>query len=71
MGVVMIRCPKTEKAIFTGMHIDSAAFYSMPVFFSNSFCPSCGTSHEWFARNEWICESGTEICDADCKQQVA
>ena len=49
MGTVMIHCPKTGKAISTGMHIDRAAFRSMPVFFSRTFCPSCRTSHEWFA----------------------
>ena len=43
MGKVMIRCPKTGKAISTGMHIDRAAFGSMPVFFSSTFCPSCRT----------------------------
>ena len=33
MGTVMIHCPKTGNAISTGMHIDRAAFGSMPVFF--------------------------------------
>ena len=38
MGRVMINCPKTGEAISTGMHIDRAAFGSMPVFFSRTFC---------------------------------
>ena len=49
MGVVMIRCPATERVISTGMSIDSAAFYSMPVFFGTTLCPLCRISHEWFA----------------------
>jgi hypothetical protein len=36
MGIVMIVCPKMGKAISTGMHIDRAAFRSMPVFFGSS-----------------------------------
>ena len=31
MGTVMIHCPKTGKAVSTGMHADRAAFGSMPV----------------------------------------
>ena len=62
MGIVMIRCPMTGIAISTGMRIDRAAFRSMPVFFNRSFCPSCGTSHEWFARVKsedcWIFSPG-------------
>ena len=39
MGIVVIHCPKTGKCISTGMHIDRAAFGSMPVFFGRSFFP--------------------------------
>ena len=69
MGTVMIRCPNTGKAISTGMHIDRTAFGSMPVFFSRTFCPSCRTTHEWFARSAWVCDSGSANCD--CRKQVA
>ena len=68
MGVVMIRCPNTEKAIFTGMHIDSAAFQSMPVFFSSTFCPICRTSHDWFAASAWVCDCGPANCDPNCER---
>ena len=44
MGVVMIRCPATEKVISTGLYIDSAAFHSMPVFFGTTLCPLCRIS---------------------------
>jgi hypothetical protein len=53
MGELMIRCPKTGKAVTTGIYMERARFRSMPVFFNRSFCPSCGTSHEWFARDAW------------------
>ena len=68
MGVVMIRCPQTERAISTGMQIDRAAFHSMPVFFSSTFCPICRTSHEWFATNAWVCDCGPENCDPNCER---
>ena len=54
MGELKIRCPKTGKAVTTGIYIERARSRSMPVFFSRSFCPSCGTSHEWFARDAWV-----------------
>ena len=71
MGMVMIHCPKTRKAISTGMHIDRAAFGSMPVFFSRTFCQSCRILHEWFAASAWVCDCGPANCDPNCERRVA
>ena len=68
MGVVMIRCPRTERAISTGMQIDHAAFHSMPVFFSSTFCPICRSPHEWFAASAWVCNYGPENRDPNCER---
>src|SRR4249919_2764340 len=68
MGIVVIHCPKTGKAISTGMHIDRAAFGSMPVFFSRTFCPSCRILHEWFAASAWVCDCGPANCDPNCER---
>ena len=32
MGILMIRCSKTGRAISTGRHVEAAAFRSSPVF---------------------------------------
>lgn len=56
MGIVMINCPKTGRAISTGMEMDRSSFNRSPVFFSRTFCPICRTTHEWFAKNAWIRE---------------
>jgi hypothetical protein len=66
MGTVMIQCPKTGNAISTGMQIDRAAFGSMPVFFSRTFCQSCRILHEWFAASAWVCDCGPANCDPNC-----
>jgi hypothetical protein len=57
MGIVMINCPKTGRAISTGLKIDASTFSCVPVFFSRTFCPRCLTQHEWFARDAWVFES--------------
>src|SRR6516162_1295069 len=56
MGTVMIRCPKTSRAISTGIRTDVATFQATPVFFSQVLCPLCGLTHEWFAKDAWICD---------------
>jgi len=71
MGELMIRCPKTGKPVSTGIHIDRARFRSMAVFFSSSYCASCGGSHEWFARDAWMCEAAAEAMDPSRDRQVA
>jgi hypothetical protein len=57
MGMIMIRCPGTGKAIPTGIEADSERFRSSAVFFSRTYCQICATSHEWFAREAWVYDS--------------
>jgi hypothetical protein len=71
MGELMIRCPNTGKSVSTGIFMDRTKFRSMPVFFSTSYCASCSSSHEWFARDAWMCEAGTEAMDSSHALQVA
>jgi hypothetical protein len=71
MGIVMIRCPKTRRAISTGIQVDRATFHSTPVFFSRTLCPLCRTTHEWFAKDAWVCDSAAADCDPSFQQQVA
>ena len=63
MGIVMISCPKTQRAISTGMQVDCKTFHSTPVFFSRTFCPLCRLMHEWFAKDAWVCDSASADCD--------
>jgi protein-disulfide isomerase len=60
MGRLMIRCPKTSQAIFTGKYVALERFRSIPVFFSDTYCPHCNLFHEWFAKDAWICDE--EYC---------
>ena len=39
MGKLLVRCPKTGQAIFTGRYVNSATFRSTPVFFSPNYRP--------------------------------
>jgi len=57
MGVVMIKCPKTGREISTGITTDRVRFNSTPVFFASTYCPICRATHEWFAKDAWVCES--------------
>lgn len=56
MGIVMIKRPKSGRAIATGMQADRERFRSSPVFFARTFCSNCKASHEWFAREAWLHE---------------
>ena len=56
MGMLMVECPKSGRAIPTGIEIDPSRFASTPVFFSYTFCPICRISHEWFAKHAWVRE---------------
>ena len=71
MSMLMIRCPKTGRPISTGREVEIAAFRSTAVFFSRNYCPLCRVTHEWFAQDAWVCDSGCSECEGACEQQVA
>ena len=71
MGMVMIRCPATRRAISTGIEVDRETFHTTPVFFSRTSCPLCAVTHEWFARDAWVCDSGLADCEPNCDREVA
>jgi len=56
MGVVMIKCPRSGREISTGIKADRATFNATPVFFAVTYCSICRTTHEWFAKDAWVCE---------------
>jgi len=56
MGVVMIKCPATGRAIPTDITMDRERFRCSPVFFGRTFCSICQANHEWFARDAWVHE---------------
>jgi len=67
MGILMIRCSKTDRAISTGTYVESAVFRSSPVFFGQTYCPHCETTHEWFARDAWVDPETSD--EAECERQ--
>ena len=61
MGMVMIKCPQSGRAIPTGIKIERERFRASPVFFSRTRCPICRADHAWFAREAWVDEPGIRI----------
>jgi len=58
MGIVMIKCPQTGRAIPTGMKADREKFRCSTVFFARTYCAICQANHEWFAGEAWVSEPG-------------
>ena len=57
MAMVMIRCPNTKREYPPAIQMDRETFLSKPVFFRRTYCPLCRTTHEWFAKDAWVCDS--------------
>jgi hypothetical protein len=57
MGMVMIKCPQSGRAIPTGIDADHDSFQRCVVFFGRTRCPICRTDHAWFAREAWVDEA--------------
>jgi hypothetical protein len=55
MGMVMVKCPQTGRAIPTGIKSDRESFRRSSVFFGR--CPICHVDHAWFAQEAWVDET--------------
>jgi hypothetical protein len=60
MGIVMIKCRQTGRAISTGIETDRESFRCSAVFFARTHCPICHVNHEWFAREAWLYEPAAQ-----------
>ena len=56
MGIVMIKCPQTGRAIPTGIKADRESFRRSAAFFARTHCSICQTNHDWFAKEAWVYE---------------
>jgi hypothetical protein len=63
--MIMIKCPQSGRAIPTGIKADRERFSRSTVFFARTYCSSCKTNHEGFAREAWVYEPG-EISQMRC-----
>ncbi len=60
MGIVMIKCPQTGRAIPTGIKVDRERFRCSAVFFARTHCSICQTNHDWFAKEAWVYEPSVD-----------
>jgi hypothetical protein len=56
VGMIVIRCPNTGREISTGLEADPRTYQRVPVFFSRTYCATCRTHHEWFAKDARVRE---------------
>ena len=56
MGTVMIRCPRTGRAVSTGIETELSVFSRLPEVAARTHCPICGAEHVWTAREAWLAE---------------
>jgi len=54
MGTVMIRCPRSNQAVSTGIETEQSVFNRLPEVAARLHCPLCGGEHFWTARNAWL-----------------
>jgi predicted RNA-binding Zn-ribbon protein involved in translation (DUF1610 family) len=54
MGTVMIRCPRTNRAVSTQIGTEISVFERLPEVRSRLLCPACGEEHVWTARDAWL-----------------
>ena len=56
MGAVMIRCPRTGRAVSTEIDTEPSEFSRLPEVAARMRCPDCGEDHIWTASEAWLGE---------------
>jgi len=54
MSAVMIRCPRTDRAVSTQIDTEASVFQRLPEVESRMQCPACGEEHVWSPSNAWL-----------------
>jgi hypothetical protein len=50
---VMIKCPETSHAVFTGIEVDYDLASVLDVAY-HAHCPLCGNTHVWWKQDAWL-----------------
>lgn len=58
MGIIMIACPATGRAVSTG--IEMSAVDQLPTVKATMSCPACGRVHEWTKDQAWLADGGEQ-----------
>ena len=56
MGTVMIRCPRTKRAVSTEIETEPSVFQRLPLVPTRLRCPFCGDDHVWTVQDAWLAE---------------
>jgi hypothetical protein len=59
MGILMIRCPSTGRAVSIGIEIEQQTFDRLPDISSGMVCSLCGQEHRWNKRDAWLADVDT------------
>ena len=57
MGTVMIRCPRTDRAVSTQIDTEPSILKRLPEVASRMRCPACGEVHIWTASEAWLADA--------------
>jgi len=58
MGILMINCPSTGRAVSTG--IEMSGVDQLPTVIATTECSACGRVHEWSKDDAWLAEGGEQ-----------
>ena len=66
MGILMINCPSTGRAVSTG--IEMSGVDQLPTVIATIQCSACGCVHEWTKDNAWLAEDGEQYRDVAARR---
>ncbi|MGY3660740.1 hypothetical protein ACVJ19_007403 [Bradyrhizobium sp. USDA 376] len=54
MPDILIICPVTGQAVFTGLNTETVVFETLPAIEIPIKCPRCGQTHRWKPKDAWV-----------------
>jgi hypothetical protein len=56
MPKLFTTCPVGGQPLDTGVEIDEASFWRLPMFVGKAFCAHCGAEHTWTKDTAWLAD---------------
>jgi hypothetical protein len=66
VGIMMIKCPATGRAVSTGIEVCSTE--ALPVVTATMLCAACGRVHHWTKNDAWLAAGGDQYRETESRE---
>ena len=71
MSLVMIKCPRTGRAVSTQVETEPSVFRKLPSMRGRMICPACAQEHNFLTSSAWLAGEPRLVAGSQKTRNVA